>query len=310
MFGVGHECVPLCVGINKVLKFLNLYAASPFSFSLQVHAQCVCQWSAAEHHVTALHSPVTGPYSFCRPQHISACLTQALKRHCAAPCLPAPCVLLLLQAFPHGSAAMQPSTTPSHGPTITEKVQAGSSDLYNKAKDTAAAAGTTIKETVAPSHPTTTTSSSTTPSTAAHQQGPTLTQKVQAAQAQLYSKAANTASAAGEAIKGTIASADQGTTTKLRDATAAVGEKAVAALSGTADGGVGLATQAGGLLTQAKETVKVGAAAGGVGCIEIGMHSNRKTGVLSMASSCICAINRNCMSVSTLQAMCAAGVFA
>jgi hypothetical protein len=146
------------------------------------------------------------------------------------------------------------SSSASHGPTITEKVQAGAADLYNKAKDTAAATGDAIKHTVAPAHTTTTTTSSST------QQGPTITEKVQAAQAELYSKAKNTASAAGEAIKGSIASADQATTTKLREAAGASGE----ALSGTADGGVGLAAQAGALLSQAKEAVKVG----GWGCAQ------------------------------------------
>ncbi|WIA35535.1 hypothetical protein OEZ86_003961 [Tetradesmus obliquus] len=152
------------------------------------------------------------------------------------------------------SSSSTTTTTTSaagHGPTITEKVQAGAAGLYTKAIDTAAATVEAIKHTVTPADTTTTTSTTTSTSSSTHQ-GPTITQKVQAAQAQLYSKAANTASAVGEAIKGTIASADQATTSKLRDAAAASRQ----AVSGTADGGVGLAAQAGGLLGSAKEAVK------------------------------------------------------
>ncbi|WIA15333.1 hypothetical protein OEZ85_001998 [Tetradesmus obliquus] len=149
---------------------------------------------------------------------------------------------------PADATTTSSTTTTSHqqGPSIAQKVQAGAADLSAKAQHAAAATADAIKHTVTPADTTTT---STTTST---HQGPTITQKVQAAQAQLYSKAANTASAAGEAIKGTIASADQATTSKLRDAAAASRQ----AVSGTADGGVGLAAQAGGLLGSVKEAVK------------------------------------------------------
>lgn len=83
-----------------------------------------------------------------------------------------------------------------------------------------------------------------------HREGPTMSEKIQHAQADLYSNIKDKASEVGEAIKGNIANTDQSTTTALRDATAAATSKVNEASSTVAG-------QAGGLLEKAKEAVKV-----------------------------------------------------
>lgn len=87
--------------------------------------------------------------------------------------------------------------------------------------------------------------------------GDTMTDKIQHAQADLYSNVADKASDLGESIKGNIASADQTTSSCVRDATAAAATKLNEAGSTAAEAAGGVADQAADMYNRAKETVKV-----------------------------------------------------
>lgn len=84
-----------------------------------------------------------------------------------------------------------------------------------------------------------------------------MTDKIQHAQADLYSNIAEKASNIGESIKENIASADQSTTTGMRDATATAASKLNDAGSSAAEAAGGVADKAAVMYNRAKETVKV-----------------------------------------------------
>ncbi|KAF8056443.1 Napepld [Scenedesmus sp. PABB004] len=89
-----------------------------------------------------------------------------------------------------------------------------------------------------------------------HQGAPSFTEAVQGQQAALYAGAPP--SRLGEAVKGTIAAADQATTTRLRDAAAGAAATADGAARATAEGAADVAAAAAGLLGAAKETGALG----------------------------------------------------